>query len=57
MQIGRRLLVKHEGKIQEGIVENIWSEDLFIRLENGELISRKFWEVRSVPFDNPKEEV
>jgi hypothetical protein len=48
MQIGQSLLVKHEEKIQEGIVEKISSEDLAIRLSSGELISRKFWEVRKI---------
>ena len=56
MYIGRRLLVKHEGKIQEGIVTKIYNEDLDIRLEDETIISRKFWEVRSIPFDNLKEE-
>jgi hypothetical protein len=53
MYIGQKLLVKHEGKVQEGIVENIYLEDLDIRLNNRELISRKFWEVRKV--DEKKE--
>jgi hypothetical protein len=48
MHIGQTLLVKHEEKIQEGVVEKIGSEDLAIRLSNGELISRKFWEVRKI---------
>jgi hypothetical protein len=48
MNIGRRLLIKHNEKIQEGIVERIYTEDLDIRLDNGELIRRKFWEVRSI---------
>ena len=55
MHRGKWLLVKHGGKVIKGIVENIWSEDLFIRLDDGELISRKFWEVRSAPYDNEKE--
>ncbi len=48
MQIGTPLLVKHNGKIKKGRVEKIYPEDLDIKLENGELIRRKFWEVRVV---------
>jgi len=56
MYIGKKLLVKHNDKIQEGIVENFYEEDLDIRLDDGEIIRRKFWEVRSLPDDNKKEE-
>ena len=52
MHIGQTLLVKHEGKIQEGIVEQIHLEDLDIRLSNGDLVSRKFWEVRKIEHNN-----
>lgn len=48
MNIGQPILVKHNGIVQEGIIEVIYSEDLDIRLENGELIRRKFWEVRKI---------
>jgi hypothetical protein len=48
MHIGKRLLVRHKGKVQEGIVENISGDDLDIRLDNGELIRKKFWEVRRI---------
>jgi len=48
MHIGKRLLIKHEGKILEGNVEQIFVEDLYIRLDSGELIIRKFWEVRII---------
>jgi hypothetical protein len=56
MQIGRWLLVKHEDKILRGMVIKIYSEDLDIRLEDDTIIRRKFWEVRSAPYDNEKEE-
>ena len=56
MHIGKWLLVKHEDKIFKGIVVKINTEDLDIKLENGDIIRRKFWEVRSIPFNNPKEE-
>jgi hypothetical protein len=48
LHIGQTLLVKHGERIQEGIVEKIDSEDLLIRLSNGELINRKFWEVAKI---------
>ncbi len=48
MYIGKTVLIKHNGTVQEGIVEEIFPEDLDIRLENGELIRRKFWEVRVI---------
>jgi len=48
MYIGKLLLVKHEGKILKGIVIQIFQEDLDIKLENNEIIRRKFWEVRQI---------
>lgn len=56
MHLGKRLLVKHDGQIQEGNVEQIFEEDLIIRLDNGETITRKFWEIRSINYGNPKKE-
>jgi len=47
MYLGKRLILKHNGKLQEGSVENIFPEDLDIRLDSGELVRKKFWEVRS----------
>lgn len=52
MHIDKWLLVKHEGKILKGIVIKIYDEDLDIRLEDGTIISRKFWEIRKIPEDN-----
>jgi hypothetical protein len=52
MYIGKSVLVKHNGIVQEGKVEIIYDEDLGIRLENGELIRRKFWEIRSIEVKN-----
>jgi hypothetical protein len=48
MHIGKRLLIKHNNIVQEGKVEKIFSEDLEIRLDNNEIIIRKFWEVRKI---------
>jgi hypothetical protein len=48
MHIGKRLLVKHNNIVQEGKVENIYQEELEIRLDNNEVITRKFWETRSI---------
>lgn len=48
MYIGKSVLVKHEGKVQEGIVEVVYDEDLDIRLLDGTLIKKKWWEIRRV---------
>lgn len=56
MHIGKWLLIKHEGIIHKGMVIKFFRDDLNIRLEDGTIIDRKFWEVRSLPFDNPQEE-
>jgi hypothetical protein len=48
--------VKHEDKILRGMVIKIYSEDLDIRLEDDTIVRRKFWEVRSCPYDNLQEE-
>jgi len=53
MHIGKWLLVKYEGKLFKGIVIKIHSEDLDIKLDNGDIIRRKFWEVRII--DEKKE--
>jgi hypothetical protein len=46
MQIGKTLLAKYEGKVQQFKVIKIMQDDL--ELSNGEItIIRKFWEVRS----------
>ena len=51
MHVGKWLYVKYEGKIREGTVIKIYSEDLDIRLEDNTIITRKYWEVRSIPND------
>jgi len=56
MHIGKWLLVKHEGKILKGIVVNFWQEDLDIRLDDDTIIRRKFWEIRSCPYENEEEQ-
>lgn len=47
--IGQSVYVKHEGKVQIGKVEVVWDEELEIKLETGEKIHRKFWEIRKIP--------
>lgn len=54
MYIGKRLLVRHNGIVQEGNVEKIFMNDLDIKLDNGDLIRRKFWEVRSIQNEEKK---
>lgn len=48
MQIGTRLLIKHEGKVTEGIVMKLYEETIEIKIGNNELVIRKFWEVRKI---------
>jgi hypothetical protein len=48
MYIGCRLLVKHDGEIKEGSVIKIYEEYLDIKLDDNTIVSRKFWEVRSI---------
>ena len=52
MYIGQRLLVKHNGVLQEGNVEQIFQEDLEIKLDNNIIIMRKFWETHKVEIKN-----
>jgi hypothetical protein len=47
--IKQLVYVKHEGKVQIGKVEVIWDEELEIKLDSGEIIRRKWWEIRKVP--------
>ena len=51
MHIGQRLLIKHDGIVQEGSVVKIYDEDLDIELENKIIVRRKFWEIRSIPYE------
>ena len=48
MYLGKWLLVKHENIVQKGIVTKIFREDLEIKLDDGTIIRRKFWEVRKL---------
>jgi hypothetical protein len=52
MFIGQSVYVRHEGTVRIGKVEIIWEEDLKIKLDTGELITRKFWEIRKVEKEN-----
>ena len=52
MNIGKVVLVRHNGEIKEGIVQEIYNEELEIKLEDGELIRRKYWEIGVV--SNPE---
>jgi len=56
MYLGKHLLIRHEGKIQEGIVIQIFSEDLDIQLTDNLIVRRKFWEVRSIKNEEEKTE-
>ena len=49
MFIGESVYIKHEGKVRIGTVEIIWDEELEIKLDTGEIITRKFWEIKKVP--------
>lgn len=51
MYIGKPLLIRHNGQIIEGKVEKIYPEDLDIKLPNGEIVRRKFWEVRAIDYE------
>jgi len=48
MHIGKWLLVKENEQIQKGRVINFLNEDLEIKLEDGTIVRRKFWEVRKI---------
>ena len=48
MNLGQQLLLKVEGILRKGTVEKIHQEDIDIRLLTGELIQKKFWEVKKI---------
>ena len=52
MYLGQRVLIKHNGKIVEGSVIEIYFEDLDIRLDNEEIVRCNFWSVRKVEYKN-----
>lgn len=47
MYLGQRLIIKHENVVKEGSVVKIYPEELDIKLDDGTLVRRKFWEVRT----------
>jgi len=48
MYIGQSVLIKNNGRIQEGKIEIIYDENLDIRLLDDTLITRKFWEIHKM---------
>jgi len=52
MYIGQLILVKHNNLVQEGNIEQILAEDLEIKLLDGTLIKRKFWEIHKIEKKN-----
>lgn len=46
MHLGLKLLLRYEGKVVEGKVTKIFSEDLEIELDDKTIVRRKFWEIR-----------
>lgn len=55
MHVGKPLLIKENGQIKKGIVINFSSEDLEIKLEDGNIVRRKFWEIREIPHEKTEE--
>jgi len=55
MHIGLTVLLRINGEVKEGKVEVIFKEDLSIRLLDGTLIIRKWWEIRKLINTNEKE--
>jgi hypothetical protein len=39
-------LVRHNKQVIEGTIIKIYSEELDIKLETGEIVKRKYWEIR-----------
>jgi len=54
MYLSQPILIKHNGKVTKGKVIKIYPEELDIELENGEIIRRKFWEIRCIPDEKTK---
>jgi len=48
MYLGCPVLVKNNNQVCEGNVIEIYSEDLDIRLLDGTIVRKKFWEIRKV---------
>jgi hypothetical protein len=48
MNLGQSVLCRYNGEVHEGKVIKIFPEELEIELYNGEVIRRKFWEIRQI---------
>lgn len=51
MTVNQRVYLRVDGELKTGKVEVIKFEDLKIRLDSGELVERKFWEIAKVKSD------
>ena len=56
MYIGQELLLKHQGALQKGRIKEIYPEELEIILDTGELVKKKYWEVRKITNKNEENE-
>jgi hypothetical protein len=52
MYIGKRVLVKYEGKLIEGNVITIYREELEIILDNKQIIKKYYWEIGKIKEEN-----
>jgi len=51
MYLSQTVLIKYNEKIVEGKVVKIYDEELDIKLDDGEIVRKKYWEIRSVPIE------
>ena len=52
MHIGQTVLLKHEGKLMEGKITDMFEEDVNIELADKTIIQRKYWAVRKIKNEN-----
>lgn len=52
MNLGKRVLTRIDNQVKECSVIKIEREDLTLKDDEGNIVIRKFWEIRTIPYQS-----
>jgi len=52
MYIGQTVIIRHNNNLLEAQIIEIFPEDLSLQLQNGDIITRKMWEIHRIDLEN-----
>ena len=52
MFIGQTVIIRNKGNLVEGIITEIFPEEVSLHLQSGESVNRKVWEIRRIDIQN-----